>query len=85
MNLNRHIIDKLYLCSTDGASIKILRHESANMMRKIPEYGNFEKGKVLLNDGVIFSWNSPTDEEVFAQQNGSKAAIKELIYIVPDS
>jgi hypothetical protein len=67
------------------ATIKILRHESANMMRKIPDFGNPEKGKVLLGDGVTFSWNSPLDEEVVVQQNGSKVAIKELIYLVPVS
>ncbi|XP_060564923.1 leucine--tRNA ligase, cytoplasmic-like [Ruditapes philippinarum] len=69
----------------DVATIKILRHESANMMRKIPDFGNPEKGKVLLGDGVTFSWNSPADEEVVVQQNGSKVAIKELIYLVPVS
>lgn len=51
-------------------------------MRKMPEFNAAQKGKILLNDGVVFSWNSPTDVEVVVQDNGTKVPVKEMIYIV---
>lgn len=69
----------------DPQAIKLFRHESDEQMRKIPEFGEPEKGKVLLSDCVKFSWNSPTDVDVVVQENGSMVLVKEMVYIVPCS
>lgn len=69
----------------DPQSIVLLRHESDEHMRKIPEFNEPEKGKVLLSDKVTFSWNSPSDVDVVVQENGSFVLVKEMIYIVPSS
>ncbi|KAL4230623.1 Leucine--tRNA ligase [Mactra antiquata] len=69
----------------DPSFIKLYRYEADQLMRKIPEFGEPEKGKVLLSEGVTFSWGSPDDVEVVVVENGSKVAIKELTYLVPSS
>ena len=48
----------------------------------MPEFDQPEKGKLLLQDGVTFSWVNATDLEVMVQENGTKVAVKDLIYIV---
>lgn len=51
----------------------------------MPEFNQPEKGRVLLSDGVKFSWKNPDDIEVIVEENGSKVAVKDLIYMVPRS
>lgn len=82
--LRETVVGNLSLFS-DLSTIKILRHESEMLMRKLPEFNQLEKGRVLLSDRVTFSWNNPSDVEVTVQDNGSKVSIKEMIYIVPAS
>lgn len=82
--LKETVVGNLSLFS-DPSTIKILRHESEMLMRKLPEFNQLEKGRVLLSDRVTFSWNNPSDVEVTVQDNGSKVSIKEMIYIVPAS
>ena len=79
---NRVCLKCFFLSSTDPSNIRILRHESAANMRTMPEFDQPEKGKLLLQDGVTFSWVNATDLEVMVQENGTKVAVKDLIYIV---
>lgn len=71
-----------FLSFPDISQISILRHESDANMRRMPEFNQIEKGKIVLADGVTFSWNAATDVEVFVHENGTKVSVKEMIYVV---
>ncbi|KAH3839433.1 leucine--tRNA ligase, cytoplasmic-like [Dreissena polymorpha] len=66
----------------DLSQVRILRHENDEASRRMPEFNAGDKGKVLLQNKVVFSWNSPSDVEVKLQDNGSHVTVRELVYIV---
>ncbi|KAH3874415.1 hypothetical protein DPMN_037658 [Dreissena polymorpha] len=41
-----------------------------------------DKGKVLLQNKVVFSWSSPSYVEVKLHDNGSHVTLRQLVYIV---
>ncbi|XP_052794982.1 leucine--tRNA ligase, cytoplasmic-like [Mya arenaria] len=69
----------------DASQIIILRHDSDKAMRKLPDFSNWENGRVLLPEETTFSWNSAEDTDIIVQENGTKTLAKEFIYVVPSS